>query len=122
MSFLKDYFRLNRREYLGFRLVLGVIAVLILAQYFIIYLTPPQKADFSKLDKLAQALEKSKTDSSLRQPFGYARGDADNYTELEAPGQKTFLFPFDPNTATEEQLSSLGLSPKVISHLIHYRE
>jgi competence protein ComEA len=123
MSFFKDYFRLNRREYLGFRLVLGLIIIAILARYVIIYFVPSQKSDFSKLNKLAEALEKSKQKGS----FDELRVTDDtvlveNYAELEATKEKISLFLFDPNTANERQLAALGIPSKVVNHIIHYRE
>src|SRR5690349_59414 len=99
MSFFKDYFRLNRREYLGFRLVLGLILAAILTRYFIIYFVPAPKSDFSKLNILEEAIEKGK----LRQPPADTTFE-ENYAGLEAPKEKASLFTFDPNTADEKQL------------------
>jgi competence ComEA-like helix-hairpin-helix protein len=43
------------------------------------------------------------------------------YAGKSAP-EKIEKFPFDPNTATADQLVRLGLSPKTAASILHYRE
>lgn len=52
----------------------------------------------------------------MNQKTSILRGD------FEDEKQRSALFGFNPNTASREKLIQLGLSPKVATTLIHYRE
>jgi DNA uptake protein ComE-like DNA-binding protein len=59
----------------------------------------------------------SRKDPSAHSKFS-SRSEYSDYSEQSAPPS---LRPFDPNTASEQQLLSLGLSPRHVRNIIKYR-
>ena len=60
--------------------------------------------------------------ASRKEPSAHSkfsgRSESSDYSEQSAPPS---LRPFDPNTASEQQLLSLGLSPRHVRNIIKYR-
>jgi DNA uptake protein ComE-like DNA-binding protein len=71
----------------------------------------PETNDFSKLDKAIVAMEQAPeaTESSI------------HYNTVAVIKPASILFPFDPNTVTEEELGRLGFSNKLTHTLLNYR-
>ncbi len=47
--------------------------------------------------------------------------DNEQPSDLAMPATEATLFPFDPNTASQEDLVALGLSPKLAQTIVNYR-
>ena len=60
--------------------------------------------------------------ASRKEPFTHSkfsgRSESSDYSEQSAPPS---LRPFDPNTASEQQLQSLGLSQRHVRNIMKYR-
>lgn len=82
--------------------LLSLLFIAITLLYTIHYLVPSPKADFSLIQREAEAF---KADSAEGEPLANSRS----------------LFNFDPNTASEAELKKLGLNAKVVATLINYR-
>ena len=67
-------------------------------------------------------LSERRDTASRKEPSAHSkfsgRSESSDYSEQSAPPS---LRPFDPNTASEQQLLSLGLSPRHVRNIIKYR-
>ena len=105
----KDYFHFSRKE----RAALFVLLVTILLLIFLPRFFTPQVAE-PQLDLVAMDSLNTKIVPRLET----ANAEINN----TLPSTAIHLFPFNPNTITEAGLQQLGLRPKTILTLIHYRE
>jgi len=113
MKWLKDYFDLSKKEKAGFLALLGIIAVLFVLQFFIIYFVPAKKTDFSNLEKIAKQLQSGDINLSATDP-GSNSG-------LPGP-KKSLTVPVDINTADSMKLITIkGVGPAFAGRIIAFR-
>ena len=118
MGALKDYFSFSKRERIGaIVLVLLVVIVFVLPEFF-----PARR---SSLDASAVAEFKRKTDElrtvsaeseSMTEPVSSSTYE----TRSERALEKAVLFPFDPNTISEDGWRKLGISDRTIQTIQKY--
>ncbi len=113
MKWLRDYFDLSRKEEAGFIGLFMIIIILFGLQFFIPYFIPETKTDFSKLQKVAEQLEKGTADSSALK-----KTQAHTY-----PGPKKALtVPVDINTADSVKLMTIkGIGPTFAGRILDFR-
>lgn len=112
--FLKSFFGLSRTETNGFLILLPLILLIIFSEpIYAWWISNNRHDDFSA--------EKATLDSLTKQ-WEMQRKDAKAVTVVPVETDRADLFAFDPNNAKASQLSSLGLSSKLVSHIVHYRE
>jgi competence protein ComEA len=104
------YFFYTHSERKGVLLLIALSwAILLSPKLYSSFRKPMSVTDFSAFEKAVASFEPSKSENA---EGGYFKEE--NHTSA--------LFGFDPNTASLEELKQLGLSPKVATTLIHYRE
>jgi competence protein ComEA len=111
--YLKSWFTLSFRERTGI-MVLLILTVLSIAVNLCVRYYPMQKNDYdySSYERELELFRKS-----LRS----AEVNTDN--EPEEPVQEIFRYSyFDPNTATEEELISVGIEEKIARRVLAYRK
>lgn len=99
---LVSYFDFNKRERNGMLALLGLLFIAITLLYTLHYLIPSPKADFTLIQREANAF---RADSAESEPEAVTN---------------TFFY-FDPNTASEADLKKLGLNAQVVATLMNYR-
>ena len=104
---LTHYFYYTRRERTGILTFLVLIAIMNLISVFI----PMIKTNTPDIDFSKTASEVRNIESAIS-----------NADESEPINKEFTLFPFDPNSATINDLLRLGLPQRVCTTLIHYRE
>jgi len=77
---------------------------------------PPGKLDFSEVRQLAAAFAPAGKPNENESKFVAFRG-----RENESPRQAVESFPFDPNTATKDELMRLGLSARTAQTVLNFR-
>jgi competence protein ComEA len=105
---IKNFFGFSRAQANGFIILLPLVAMTIFSVPFMRWWTSRNERDFSK--------ERSTLDSLA------ALWNQDEINVM--PGEEAravIFFPFDPNTASEEELSALGFSPGLARRLVNYR-
>lgn len=116
---LKDYFDLSFGERRGIAVLLIFIFIIISLRYVAPYLIQEQEFDFTEIRQLSQQLKEKQKAGAVDPDFA-----SNNYSldELEGEANKSAqLFVFDPNYATAEDFTRLGLSPKLAKTIINYR-
>jgi competence protein ComEA len=110
IKFLASYFYYTRSERNGvFLLIAFSLAILLFPKLYNTFRKPTEAIDFSDLEKAIVTLDLS--------------NPSDTEGSSQANGiQNISLFGFNPNTASLNELTQLGLSPRIATTLIHYRE
>ncbi|QRR04181.1 helix-hairpin-helix domain-containing protein [Dyadobacter sandarakinus] len=115
---LQDFFGLSRKEARG-AMVLMILCFLILWSPFVFrrwvlpaFPVQPSAAEFRMLDSIARALATRSTVPGSKSG-AYVAGDL-------APPRK--LFAFDPNKASPEQLTALGIPPFLVKRMDRFRQ
>lgn len=103
---IKQYFTFSRRERNGIFLLLFVLLALIAASFFLPYL---YNVDESEAQKSYQQNTKPQQKQSVKR----AGEENEIYYQLK---------PFNPNTATKDNLIQSGLSEKLAQQILNYRE
>lgn len=112
-KYMKDWFTLSSRERTGMVVLLVlIIFILVLNLFLRYYPLQPKRTDFAGYQ---QELERFR--NSLRN----AGGVPEDSTE-EQDGETADRFPFDPNTATKNEMVRLGMEERIAARIISYRE
>jgi competence ComEA-like helix-hairpin-helix protein len=115
MKWLKEYFDLTRSEAYGVLIAAGLIIFIFCTRYFFLLMPSAPSLSKSKMDSLLKDAKISQVDSGNLQPTLA-------YQDERLENRPVNNFYFDPNTAGEDQLLDLGLSPKVVKSIVHYRD
>ena len=107
-SWVRAFFGFSRTETNAFLLLLPLM-------FLVIFIIPTYKSVFTHQEK-DYSKEKKELDSLVA--TWKDRETEDSITSIKSP---TSLFAFNPNTASKEELVSLGFSPYVASRLENYR-
>ncbi len=97
--FIREYFNFSKRERNGI-IILIIILMLIVSARIIV----------------------NKTNNNKRVDFSQFETEIDEFIAYQTPDLSKERFLFDPNTASPEELLSLGLSPKSVNAIIEYRD
>jgi competence ComEA-like helix-hairpin-helix protein len=134
---LKNFFYFHKRERTGVFILISIILLLIVLNYFLIpQLVKPEfnSAKLFQSDSLYQLLEKQLFDSTKnKEQYFYSEANtsdddksyhysATNYalpTVRDKPKLKPFYF--NPNTVTEQELVEMGFNNRFIKSFINYR-
>lgn len=110
-NFLASYFYYSRGERNGVVVLTTLsLSLLILPKIFSLMIKPANSiTDFSAFELEIAAFEGQKTVDTEGTPFA-------------RESNESVLFPFNPNNARIEDLLRLGLSPRVATTLVHFRE
>jgi competence protein ComEA len=104
------YFFYTHSERNGVLLLIALSwAILLSPKLYSSFRKPMSVTDFSAFEKAVATFEPSKVENTEGGYFGNEK-------------QSSTLFGFNPNTASLEELTQLGLSLKVATTLVHYRE
>ena len=103
----KEFFCFNKSDRQVLLVLLGAIAIFLLATYFL----GDHEEDGDNLPASSFVAGK--------QGKNTAKGQKQSYYYVE--GRKAELFPFDPNTADSTQLLRLGLQPWQVRNIYRYR-
>jgi competence protein ComEA len=114
-QWLRNYFGFSQRETSGFLFLLLIMVLAATAPFLFNYLSRPVAynplKDQVALDSLAAQLDRNAA--------------AEKYADTEATGRTpkmpVRLHPFNPNTATAEELMELGVSRYAAGNIIKYR-
>jgi competence protein ComEA len=110
-DFLAPYFFYTRSERNGvFILAAFSLAILMLPRLYTAFQKPPEATDFTAFEKALAAFDRSKA----------ADTEGDSFSDGKP--NNSSLFGFNPNTASLDKLTQLGLSSRTATTLIHYRE
>jgi DNA uptake protein ComE-like DNA-binding protein len=105
-KWIRYLFGFSRRETNGFLILMPLLLVILFSQPVFEMIRPERPRDFSHerdvLDSLVALLEKGTSQSS-------------DSLATEA------LFPFNPNTATQNELRMLGFSEEIVKRILNYR-
>lgn len=109
-NFLASYFFYSRSERNGvFVLTAFSLAILMLPRLYTAFQKPEEATDFTAFEKALAA-------------FDHAQGSDTEGSSFDNGKPNTALFGFNPNTASLDKLTQLGLSSRTATTLIHYRE
>lgn len=103
----KEFFCFNKSDRQVLLVLLGAIAIFLLATYFLD--DHEEDGDGLPANTLVAGKQGKNTAKGQRQPYYYVEG------------RKAELFPFDPNTADSTQLLRLGLQPWQVRNIYRYR-
>jgi len=126
----KDHLHFTRSERSG-AIALSISIILILLSWLTFgYLTAPEPIDFSEFEAEVEAFyEQYEPEKNDYDNYAYrSKGSNKSYFTKEKSPQKSYkkpavkLFPFNPNTASFSELTTLGLPKKTANTLINYRE
>ena len=110
-NFLASYFFYSRSERNGvFVLATLSLAVLMLPRLYTAFQKTSEATDFTAFNETLAAFDRSKT------------ADTEGVTFENGKSNNSSLFGFNPNTASLDKLTQLGLSSRTATTLIHYRE
>ncbi len=110
-DFLASYFFYSRSERNGvFVLTVFSLAILMLPKLYTVFQKPSEATDFTAFNEALAAFDRSKTADT--EGAAFENGKPNNSS----------LFGFNPNTASLDKLTQLGLSSRTATTLIHYRE
>lgn len=120
----KDYFAFTKKERAGIVMLLGLIAIGIIAPYFFGAADPPPEIRVEAI-----RLQQAKVEQAVNHQRGYFRFHpklpAYKYKEEKYDAGPepvvTALFPFDPNTLNAAGWKKLGLNNRMISTILHYK-
>ncbi|NQV53777.1 MAG: helix-hairpin-helix domain-containing protein [Flavobacteriales bacterium] len=115
---LRNYFTFNRRERRGIILLLAVLGVLLCVQVWL-RMTPSALEVTDALDPSMVFVEDPRVS---RQAFLDTMVDPEDSVEVSRSLDGVVWHPFDPNTATSEDLHALGLDERIAERLVHFRE
>ena len=111
MNFLRELFYLRKSDR---QTILALLCVIVIGLCVVFFApTGPEKPTDSLLTP-----NKETTNDSIFIP----QGETEKGLQESHQGQEGKLFPFDPNTATSEQLLALGLRTWQVRNLLRYRE
>ena len=117
-NFLTSYFYYSRGERKGV-VVLAALSLgflMIPKIYSLMNRQTDEIADFSTFERdIASFVVETNSGA-------YAQDAASDRVSSYAQNDEATLFPFNPNNATKEDLMRLGLSPKVATTFMHFRE
>ena len=109
-NFLASYFFYSRSERNGvFVLTAFSLAILMLPTLYTAFQKPAEATDFTAFETALVAFDRS-------------QGSDTEGSSFENGKPNTALFGFNPNTASLDKLTQLGLSSRTATTLIHYRE
>ena len=107
---LASYFFYTRSERNGVLLLTAFsLAILMFPKLYSAFRKPSEAVNFTDFEKAIATFERSKA-SDTEGSFS------------ENGKQNISLFGFNPNTVSLDELTQLGLSPRIATTLIHYRE
>jgi len=106
-SFLRDYFTLTSRERGGALTLASVIIIQIGILFWMKFRDP---APFPEVEKHAVLLKK----------FEYSKQQKEKFNRESHASADIKLFPFNPNTVTDQQWQQLGMSEKQTSVIRNY--
>jgi competence ComEA-like helix-hairpin-helix protein len=106
MAWIRAFFGLSRRETRGFLILLPLLALSLFITPSYRWWKANQKRDFTK--------ENQELDSLLTHWSWEENNDSPEEVEIQ-------LFPFNPNTATKDELVNLGFSSNLITRIDNYR-
>jgi DNA uptake protein ComE-like DNA-binding protein len=110
MKKLALYFFYTRSERNGvFLLIAFSLAILAFPKLYNAFRKPTEALDFADLNKAIANFDPSK-------------GADTEGSSSEMTQHNTAIFRFNPNTASLNELTQLGLSPRIAKTLVHYRE
>ena len=118
-NLLSNYFYYSRGERNGVAVLASLSLVIMMMPHLISRMQTYRsgKTDLSLFEKDILAFHNAMPSNNDNMPYGQAN------TEGYANGQNNIeLFRFDPNSTLKEDFIRLGLSPKVATTIIHYRE
>lgn len=97
--FIKEYFNFSKRERNGILVLIIILILLISARFVVNNIHKNKRVDFTEFE-----------------------AEIDEFIAYQTPDLSKERFLFDPNTASSEELLSLGLSPKSVNGILEYRE
>jgi competence protein ComEA len=112
-SWLRVVLGFSRTESNGFIILLPLLIIFVSAEPFTRWMVSNREDDFSK--------ESASLDSMSRLWVVPEHTSAQSAVDI-VNSEKNLTFAFDPNTATEKELKSLGFPDRIRTGLIHYRE
>jgi competence protein ComEA len=121
---IKDYFAFNRREQRGLIILLGLMLLSVSVNLLLPTVIPEKEYDISSFQKQVEAFIASveQLDSAKNRNPQKLYG---NYSKEKSPDLSSFSanpFYFDPNKLEEQQWLEMGMNPKIIRNILHYRE
>jgi competence protein ComEA len=121
---IKDYFAFNRKEQRGLIILLGLLLLSITFNAFLPVFIPEKEYDITPFQKEVAAFQASveKLDSAkdIKPEKFYAKYQDDKTCDM-APFKASPYY-FDPNELDEQEWINMGMNPKIIRNIIHYRE
>jgi len=137
MSSIKSFFSFTRREQYGIMVLLSLIAVVVVVNFFIRE-NPPASADedaFSQWEEEIRAFqEQQEMAAAYNDSLRTSRRQYGNYGDYQSSNAKSYEkyqksekkfpdpFPFNPNDIGKDDYVKLGFSEKQAESIVKYRE
>ncbi len=116
----KDYFYFSKTERSGITVLILLIVAVILFPFVYHKLVPEKTYDYSEFDTKVRQYEEMLADYHMAQEQMEAARALEKLSASHTRAQLT-PFPFDPNTLNQEEFLEMGLSERVASNIINYR-
>jgi competence protein ComEA len=123
-NFIKEYFTFNNREKRGLIILTSIIVILFLALLFQEkFITPNAPTDFKEFEAKIDKATSFENDSAEGNVTQNSEPETQGPRRVEGSNDKTpnHLFPFDPNTITDEEWKTLGIKEKQINTINNYK-
>lgn len=121
---IKDYFAFNRKEQRGLIILLGLLLLSVSVNLLLPLIIPEKEYDISSFQKEVEtfltSVEKLDSVRDIKPQKNYKKYPEDITYDLA-----TFIsspFYFDPNKLDEKEWMKMGMDPKIIRNIMHYRE
>jgi competence protein ComEA len=121
---IKDYFSFNRREQRGLIILLGMLLLAISVNLLLPQIIPDKEYDISPFQKQVEdfiaSVEQLDSVKDIKFQKFYKKYPEDRTSDLSTFIESPFCF--DPNKLDEQQWIEMGMEPKIIRNILHYRE
>lgn len=125
-QFVREYLSFTKKERTGIFILTGLIVICILAPFLYPLFILHKEDDHTEFDKEISQLKIQQTDSSSDKKYYSKSFDENNYNNYYEPSEKNYsttkseVFYFDPNTASANDWSRLGVKDKTIATIQKY--
>lgn len=114
MNKLKDFFHYTKTERNGAFVLISLLFIFLVLPLLYPYLFTHETIDFSEFENEINAFEEN---TNFTEQKTYSSTTQKETTKIKLPDP----FPFDPNTTSKETFIQLGLSQKLASTIINFR-
>ncbi len=124
-NYLRDFFAFNQTEIKGFTLLIFLVFLLIFFTFIFDYIPEKQdvvsSVDSGKIEELIAKIEIKEASDNRRTKNNIFSDKYSKENDFTESADKVNLFNFDPNLATDDDLTKLGIPTWLSERIVKYR-